>query len=49
MKAKGMKFNFYFEAKTLQIQGKENANQLRADLIVTYFAVAVNNKQADSL
>ena len=33
MKAKGMTFNFYMEAKTLQIQGKENANQLRADLV----------------
>lgn len=33
MKAKGMTFNFYTKAKTLQIQGKENANQLRADLV----------------
>ena len=33
MKAKGMTFNFYIKAKTLQIQGKENANQLRADLV----------------
>ena len=28
-----MTFNFYTKAKTLQIQGKENANQLRADLV----------------
>ena len=28
-----MTFNFYIKAKTLQIQGKENANQLRADLV----------------
>ena len=33
MKAKGMTFNLYTKAKTLQIQGKENANQLRADLV----------------
>ena len=33
MKVKGMTFNFYIKAKTLQIQGKENANQLRADLV----------------
>ena len=33
MKAKGTTFNFYIKAKTLQIQGKENANQLRADLV----------------
>ena len=33
MKVKGMAFNFYVKAKTLQIQGKENANQLRADLV----------------
>ena len=33
MKGKGMTFNFYVKAKTLQIQGKENANQLRADLV----------------
>ena len=33
MKAKGMTFNFYTKAKTLQIQGKENANQFRADLV----------------
>lgn len=33
MKAKAMTFNFYFKAKTLQIQEKENANQLRADLV----------------
>ena len=33
MKAKGMTFNFYTKAKTLQIQGKENANQLRTDLV----------------
>ena len=33
MKAKGMMFNFYIKAKTLQIQAKENANQLRADLV----------------
>ena len=33
MKVKGMTFNFHIKAKTLQIQGKENANQLRADLV----------------
>lgn len=33
MKVKGMTFNFYIKAKTLQIQGKESANQLRADLV----------------
>ena len=36
MKAKGMMFNLtfnYTKAKTLQKQGKENANQLRADLV----------------
>ena len=33
MKVKGMTFNFYIKAKTLQIQGKENANHLRADLV----------------
>lgn len=33
IKAKGMTFNFYVKAKTLQIQGKENANQLRAELV----------------
>ena len=33
MKAKGITLNFYIKAKTLQIQGKENAKQLRADLV----------------
>ena len=33
IKAEGMTFNFYTKAKTLQIQGKENANQLRVDLV----------------
>ena len=28
-----MTFNFYVKAKTLQIQGKENANQLRVELV----------------
>jgi len=30
IKAKGMTFNFYTKAKTLQIQGKENANQFKS-------------------
>lgn len=33
MRAKGMTFTFYNKAKTLQIQGKENASQLRAALV----------------
>ena len=33
MKAKGMTSNFYVKALTLQIQGKENANQLRNELV----------------
>ena len=28
-----MTFNFYIKAQTLQIQGKENSNQLRANLV----------------
>ena len=28
-----MTFNFYVKAKNLQIQGKENANQLRVELV----------------
>ena len=28
-----MTFNFYVKAKTLQIQGKENANHLRVKLV----------------
>lgn len=33
MRAKGMTFTFYNKANTLQLQGKENANQLRAALV----------------
>ena len=33
IKAKEMTFNFYVKAKNLQIQGKENANQLRVELV----------------
>ena len=33
IKAKEMTFNFYVRAKNLQIQGKENANQLRVELV----------------
>ena len=33
MKAKGMTFNFYVKALTLQIQGKENANQLITEIV----------------
>lgn len=28
-----MTFNFYVRAKNLQVQGKENANQLRVELV----------------
>ena len=33
VRAKGMTFTFYNKAKTLQIQGKENSNKLRAALV----------------
>ena len=33
IKAKEMTFNFYVRAENLQIQGKENANQLRVELV----------------
>lgn len=33
IKAKEMTFNFYVKAENLQIQGKENANQLRVELV----------------
>ena len=46
MKAKGMTFNFYIKAKTLQIQGKENANQLRADLV--NLACTENSNNSDT-
>ena len=32
-KSKNMTFNFYVKAENLQIQGKENANQLRVELV----------------
>ena len=43
MKVKGMTFNFYIKAKTLEIQGKENGNQLRADLVNLACTVNSNN------
>ena len=46
VKAKGMTFNFYIKAKTLQIQGKENANQLRADLV--NLACTENSNKSDT-
>ena len=41
-----MTFNFYIKAKTLQIQGKENANQLRADLV--NLACTENSNNSDT-
>lgn len=46
MKAKGMMFNFYNKAKTLRIQGKEDANQLRADLV--NLACTENSSNSDT-
>ena len=49
MKANGMTFNFYIEAKTFQIQGKEYANQLRKDLINLACANNSNNSVTPEL
>ena len=38
-----MTFNFYIKAKTLHLQGKENANQLRADLVNLACTVNTND------
>ena len=46
MKAKGTTFNFYIKAKILQIQGNENANQLRADLV--NLACTENSNNSDT-